>query len=321
MTENISSNLIIWWATTAILGGAIAVLLYFFSSRRQTKSTSNHTTLEQRSSRLESDKKLLNVFDVSKKSQSSQKVTGFTTNTITDRPFNSSYYYAHNNAKGGYKDGLSMEDYVMNQPKLLSRNGVAIQSPSHSSSEESSVPINNKESSTNHHGGTVTHVPIKVHPTFHSIPLNRYLWDDDGNADGIAKLYFDSLPSSLSGISDGSISWKDAGITAKDVKVKVIRTELTCALLVQIKTSSKTDKDDEIGKITRYHFYVPQLYGPVQEAKVTVKSKLLIVKLIKEKKKGNRIAWPQIHAKGAPLKDYIDIDLFLEKVDHAIVTD
>jgi len=45
-----------------------------------------------------------------------------------DRPFGSSYYYAHNNLKatGGYKDGLRTEDYVMNQPRLLSKNGVMI---------------------------------------------------------------------------------------------------------------------------------------------------------------------------------------------------
>jgi hypothetical protein len=134
--------------------------------------------------------------------------------------------------------------------------------------------------------------------------MNRYLWDDDGNSEGTAKLYFDALP-----LKSGSIQWKDAWISAKEVKLKLFQTESSCSLLLQIKSL-----DEMTSTETRYHFYVSQLYGPVKEAQVVVKSKHLIVKLWKEKKgKGYRVAWPQVHAKGVPMNDYIDMDLFLEE--------
>ena len=53
----------------------------------------------------------------------------------TKKPFGSSYYYAHNSTKnkGGYSDGLKMEDFTMNGPRLLSKggnsNGVAAATP------------------------------------------------------------------------------------------------------------------------------------------------------------------------------------------------
>ena len=67
-----------------------------------------------------------------------------------DRPFESSYYYAHNNpnAKGGYKDGLRMEDYTMNGPRLLSRGGVPV-SEEIRNAEDECVPPTNDSSTEN----------------------------------------------------------------------------------------------------------------------------------------------------------------------------
>jgi len=312
---NPDSRFLFW---TTILGGVVAILLYLhFSTRRKVSSHSNMDLINNEVHLSEPSKNLLNVFDVSKKTPSQASAHKNGTHSIdNNRPFNSSYYYAHNNSKVGYKDGLSMEDYVMNQPKLLSRNGVNIQPSLSSTSEESKCDA--IKESTNHR---IIQVPKQLHSsTSHSIALNRYLWDDDGNSEGIAKLYFDSLPSSCPGVSE-NISWKDSGITAKDVKVKIISSDSNCALLIQIKRDT-TIQGDETDKDTRYHFYVPTLYGQVLEAKAIVKSKLLIVKLIKARKiKGNSVAWPQIHAKGSPSKDYIDVDLFLEDTDRTQFVD
>ena len=58
------------------------------------------------------------------------------------------------------------------------------------------------------------------------------------------------------------------------------------------------------------------MQGQVQTAQAIFKTKHLIVKLTKDKKKGNRVAWPQVQAKGSPSKEYIDLDLFLEDTDN-----
>lgn len=97
-----------------------------------------------------------------------------------EKPFKSSYYYAHNNpqSKGGYKDGLRMEDYTMNQPRLLSRNGQQIEYTT-TKQEESQQPS--------------IEPPRKLlsKPTRF---ISRYLWDDQGKSNGIAYIRIEQLP-------------------------------------------------------------------------------------------------------------------------------
>jgi hypothetical protein len=58
------------------------------------------------------------------------------------KPFGSSYYYAHNStrSKGGYADGLRMEDYTMNGPRLLSRGGKPVDTTTATARIEPSSP-------------------------------------------------------------------------------------------------------------------------------------------------------------------------------------
>jgi len=263
--------------------------------------------------------KLRNVFDVKQSSNHSKvEKKGFlgkkSTKEEEEKPFRSSYYYAHNSARsnGGYKDGLRAEDYVMNGPRLLSRNGVTvgdaddadgdgINDKDDSSNEPSAVP----SMTTNDNVSSSTAQPIALVPAKKandaSIPINRYLWDDDGNSDGIAKVYIDSIPGGTSVLNSSDIiKWADAGLRKSDVVAKLLGVEKN-GLMVQIR------RQDGI----RYHLHVPKMYGEAQEVKLIVRPKKLIVKVYKKKKSK---VWPELISKsavaGGKSVDYVNEDLF-----------
>jgi len=235
-----------------------------------------------------------------------------------EKPFRSSYYYAHNSARsnGGYKDGLRAEDYVMNGPRLLSRNGVTVgdaddidadgnNDKDDSSNEPSAVP----SMTTNDNVSSSTAQPIALVPARKaneaSIPINRYLWDDDGNSDGIAKIYIDSIPGGTSALNSPSIiKWADAGLTKSDVVAKLLGVEKN-GLMVQIRRQD--GEEDGI----RYHLHVPKMYGEAQEVKLIVRPKKLIVKVYKKKKSK---VWPELISKSAVVRgksvDYVNEDMF-----------
>jgi hypothetical protein len=203
----------------------------------------------------------------------------------TEKPFKSSYYYAHNQLKktGGYTDGLKAEDYVMNGPKLLSK--------------KLSVETTSKVT-TAAQAATKTGIG-------NSIPINRYLWDDDGNASGIAKIYIETLPGKT------PISFTDANISKENVMSKLVGVSNN-GLILQIRRRGQDEKD------SRYHLYVAQMFGDVEEVKIIVKAKKLIVKLIKKKSKENLKAWSQLPSKAIKSSstdgvDYVNEDLFLEQ--------
>ena len=79
--------------------------------------------------------------------------TGGSNSTNTNKeakPFESSYYFAHNkhSTGGGYTDGLKASDYVMNGPRLLSKGGVLI--------EES------KDNAIDNNGDSSDHIETRV---------------------------------------------------------------------------------------------------------------------------------------------------------------
>lgn len=177
-----------------------------------------------------------------------------------EKPFNSSYYYAHNHLKktGGYKDGLKAEDYQMNKPKLLSK---------------SSTELNGIDSSK---------------PTFRNgkwIRISRYLWDDHESYDGVARIIIEAIP------SDGTSSFTmipfvHAGINKEDVKCKLVGT-WNNGLMVQIR---RILGDEE----SKYFLFIPRMYGEVEDVKPIVKAKKIIIKLIKKRNSDNLKVWPQL---------------------------
>ena len=66
------------------------------------------------------------------------------------------------------------------------------------------------------------------------------------------------------------------------------------SLIVQIR--KKVLESNRLEYI-RYHLYIPRLYGVVDDVKVIVKAKKLIIKLYKKKEESNLKAWPQLPSK------------------------
>lgn len=200
------------------------------------------------------------------------------------KPFNSSYYYAHNNPKaiGGYKDGLKAEDYVMNGPKLLNKTK---NSEVYSSLTASAQAVTMKKND--------------------SVPITRYLWDDDENNKGVAKIIIDTLPSF--GMESKLLRWEDSGIVSKnDVKAKLTGVWKN-GLMVQIIRRHLNENNSKY-----YHLFVPRLFGEVDEVKLILKAKKLIIKLIKKTGKENMKTWPHLHSKISPSSDAtFQEDLFL----------
>lgn len=175
---------------------------------------------------------------------------------------------------GGYKDGLRAEDYVMNGPRLLSKGGVRVIDDSNNSTvdtnneEEDCIPPPQSNDTKNNNLDGTKRVTVA------SIPITRYMWDDDGKAN-IAKIHIDSLPIS----STKSIKWEDAGISSiEQIEVRLIG-DNNEGLYIGI-----TSHD---GK-RRHHLHVPKMYGEAESVKAIPKRHKLLIKITKKKKKKKR---------------------------------
>lgn len=314
------------------------------ANNSSTKSTpTSETTISS------NDNTLRNVFDIKQShplgkgmdAQSISQKTKSKVNENEDKPFGSSYYYAHNssNARGGYQDGLRAEDYTMNGPKLLSKGGISttdvdpknriemnengVTTANVSTSQDQGTKLktsnitagNDTTPSTNKTTTTKTTSFIKGN----SISINRYSFWDEDSTEGIAKIYIDTLPSSSN--AKNNIKWQDAGITKADVTSKLIGER---GLFVQIKQGQggSSDVDDD----QYYHLHISHLYGEVDEVKTIVKAKRLIIKLTKKRKKSSSMfnllgkgsgteemkAWPQLTSEATSKHDvgHINEDLF-----------
>ncbi|KAL7468645.1 hypothetical protein ACHAXS_008878 [Conticribra weissflogii] len=240
--------------------------------------------------------KLRNVFSVKqgppiKATTSSKK----SKQEPTERPFGSSYYYAHNNpnSKGGYKDGLRAEDYVMNGPRLLSKGGVRVDVEKSSSSIHSSGDCGGNDdfgkdttekSQSSHDQNDDVDVqqqqPLQLQRSQQkprikstiSTPITRYLWDDDATGN-IAKIHIDTLPVSTT----TTIPWQDAGITKDCVEARLLG-EDNDGLFVAIRQPQPSIQS---GNERKYHLHVPKMYKTAESVKVIVKKHKLIVKITK----------------------------------------
>ena len=275
--------------------------------------------------------KLKNVFDVKQpppnvgNPQPQPQRTSKTTST--EKPFKSSYYYAHNQMKktGGYTDGLKAEDYVMNGPKLLSKGKSTLASSSGEGTGTGTGTGTDVETNSKSDAGytrTSTPATTTISTTMtsaqaatkngagNSIPINRYLWDDDGNEKRLAKIYIDTLPGK---VGKSPLPVQEASITKEDVVCKLVG---EAGLMIQIRRKdTDADGDGDENSYARYHLYIPCMHGEVEDVKTIVKAKKVIVKLTKKKTKGNAKAWPQLPSKVVKSTpdgvDYANEDLFL----------
>ena len=209
----------------------------------------------------------------------------------TEKPFGSKYYYAHNDSKttGGYKDGLTMEDYRMNGPRLLSVNGLSVDNNNNNGNGDDGQ----KDDSNDYSKGETTETNADVAPptriNAHDTDvknITKYLWDDPGNGKGIATIRVDVLPGEKFG------EFVDFG----DVNIQDVTATLPGEGLMA--------KITVVGKETpSYQLNIKKLYGDAADVKVIVKPKRLLIKVYKKrhgflsKNDNNLGSWPQPHRK------------------------
>ena len=254
-------------------------------------------------------KLLLNESDNSEKNSGSSTKTKTTTTTTTkikniweagkslgstkkdklydEKPFGSKYYYAHNDPKttGGYKDGLRMEDYRMNGPRLLSRNGTSVgEEEKEDDTIADQATVDDDDNDSPQEDETKSKHNTVLTPDTDVKNITKYLWDDPGDT-GIATIRIDVLPDKRPG----------EYIDIKDVKLDEVQASLAGeGLLVKITVAGR-------GK---FQLKISRLYGDAAHVKVIQKPKRLLVKIQKKKNsflsstttsKSNLDAWPQPH--------------------------
>lgn len=259
------------WIAAGLVG--LVTALYFYSTKSNPsgpagKSASSKSTDSNKSTTT----KLKNVWDVSKNSK-----TSHTKQDHGDKPFGSSYYYAHNNPNttGGYKDGLKMEDYVMNGPRLLSKGGKTVESESNLTGEN----VDETEPTES----PIVEEPKALPPVRPIRTITKYLWDDPGNTNGIATIRIDTLPDK----HGKPVDWKD-------IEIKYVSAELAGeGMLLKVESEE-----------CNYQLKIAKLYGDASEVKAVAKAKRLLVKITKKKnavlakrKESNLDAWPQPYRK------------------------
>jgi hypothetical protein len=256
--------------SSMLLGAGILVAVLvatFFIYYRMTKPSSDWTrelSSMKLFSRVDSQGSLKDIFEERRRTGN---LSSRGKAESSDRPFGSTYYYAHNNpnATGGYKDGLRMEDYTMNQPRLLSKG---------------SVPPESSKTNVGFEDLTVVLDTRKVIvPRDDSKRISKFLWDDPGDPDGVATIRIDTLPA-----GSETIAWRDANI--REISATLVDNKK--GLLVTL------ESEDGI----KYRLHIPKLYGQVEEVRKVAKSSRLLVRLYKKKNrmnpwdKKNLEAWP-----------------------------
>ena len=305
--------------TEYAIGFAVSTLMFiaaacaFWLSKRWKPSEEQHVIVEQEKESLgsenNSEKKLRNVFSVKQKPPVSSN--GAKAAAGSDRPFESSYYFAHNkhSTGGGYKDGLRAEDYVMNGPRLLSKGGVRVEDEKSSSVEDETDNAEDINSASSQSLPEKRQTPKMQAST----PITRYLWDDgEGN---IAKIHIDTLPVS----STKTINWEGASVSSVEARLTGDNNE---GLFIGItyNTSNITKK---------CHLHVAKMYGNAEDVKTMVKKRKLLIKITKKPMQlSNRhsntgvwgkitgaktvpVPWPQLSSSSSRLGgSEIDEDLF-----------
>lgn len=241
------------------------------------RSTTHDKTPASERSTTTTSFRLKNIWEAGKSFGSPKKEINH-----KDKPFGSKYYYAHNNpnATGGYKDGLKMEDFRMNGPRLLSKNGqsaidLADDTPQHDEATEKELR------------GETSRIPALSVQDPNVRMITKYLWDDPGDSNGIATIRIDVLPGKTTG----------EYIDFKDVQIETVEARLAGeGLMVKIDAS-------QAGCKSIYQLKIAKLYGDAADVKTVIKSKRLLIKIQKKKNsvftirktESNLDVWPQPH--------------------------
>lgn len=226
----------------------VSISTYIVYQRMHKPSEEKDWTKEIGDSKVEADNKptgqLKNIWEERQRNGSTE--TEKIQKTDSDgKPFGSSYYYAHNSLRktGGYTDGLRMEDFQMETPRLLSKGGLNLRA-----GPQASV-VSGSESRV----ASSTRIVASSY-----VPITKYQWDDPGDQKGMGTIRIDQL--------DDALSWKDAKV--QDVKLKLQdQSSLSVTVLVE---NGRT-----------YQLHIPKLYGRVQEVKKVSKEARLLIRLYK----------------------------------------
>jgi hypothetical protein len=191
-----------------------------------------------------------------------------------------------------------MEDYRMNGPRLLSRNGLSVSDDDDDDYGESEENKEKDDTTTTKDEQLVdgTESKAQTERKMKNIltttdadvkNITKYLWDDPGDTAGIATIRIDVLPTNLPG----------EYLDIKDCEIEDVQASLAGeGLLVRISVA-------EHGK---FQLKISKLYGDATDVKVIVKPKRLLVKIRKKKNsflssltasKSNLDSWPQPHRK------------------------
>jgi hypothetical protein len=212
----------------------------------------------------------------------------------SSRPFGSSYYYAHNNpgAKGGYKDGLRMEDYAMNGPRLLARGGGG--GGRASALGDLELVADNGAAGAPDGPSDATFASKRPKPR-RVIAVTQYLWDDPGT--GTATIRIDRLPHPAR--PGETISWREAGIAS--ARAALAGDGLEAVFEPGAAPSGSAGEEGGGGASYEYRLSIPKLYGPALDVKVvTKKASRLLIRLEKRTgflDKSNAKPWPHPHKK------------------------
>lgn len=178
----------------------------------------------------------------------------------------STYYYAHNQhtSGGGYADGLKAEDFVMNGPRLLSKNGVPVAPSARQESKEKEDPASSEQPPQ----------PARSTPTMTSQDITKFLWDDERD---VSKVYIQMIPTPARG---DTVPWSDAKVSADNVSVKMVGGGQGFDLRIRMPEESHC-----------CHLKVVKLYATIKEVDFICKRNKLILKLTKAKQgKWNSLA-------------------------------
>lgn len=156
----------------------------------------------------------------------------------------------------------------MNGPRLLSKGGVRVDDEP--KNDDAAEDDNEECMQTVEEANTIKEERPKPKLTA-STPITKYMWDDDGSSNNIAKIHIDSLPIS----STQTTKWETAGISKQQVEVRLIG-ENNEGLFISITTPQE-------GGSKRYHLHVPKMYGEAESVKCIVRKHKLFVKITKKK--------------------------------------
>ena len=201
----------------------------------------------------------------------------------TGKPFSSSYYFAHNNpnTSGGYKDGLRMEDFTMNEPRLLSKGGKPIVQAT------TTMPVNSSNDAPlpcNESGPTpIPTAKLVSSQRRRSLAITQYLWDDDDGSTGT--IIIERLPGGLRS-TDQPLLWAEVNVL--DVQASLFNNDR--GLRLEIETSLDWD----------YHLEISPLFATAVKVQTVRKAKRLRVKIVKKSTSmimSSYEKWPHAHKK------------------------